>query len=113
MGNCGYHHKGHVASGSIGSGANHYKGIMQITFYKSALCPRCYLAGKYLRELTSNQPGIEIETVDVLQAPTRLLADGIRMIPTLKIGNRQLSGWFLRKNTIREFLAATEQTGSL
>ena len=77
---------------------------MRITFYKSSLCPRCYLAGKWLKELAGNRSDVEIVSVDVLTAPARTHADGVRMIPALIIGNRRLSGLFLTREAIRKFL---------
>lgn len=77
---------------------------MRITFYKSSLCPRCYLTGKWLKELTSNRTDVEIESIDVLTSPATTLADGVWMIPALIIGNRRLSSLFLTREAIRKFL---------
>ncbi len=77
---------------------------MKITVYKSSLCPRCYAAGKALQQLTADRSDIDLEYVDILTAPRRLLHDGIRMIPALKAGDRILSGVYLTKKSIAEFL---------
>ncbi len=77
---------------------------MQITFYKSNLCPRCHLAGKALRELAAERGDIELEIVDVLAAPRRTLADGVRMIPAIRAGERLLSALYLSRKTISRFL---------
>jgi hypothetical protein len=77
---------------------------MRITLYKSMLCPRCHLTGKYLRELTSKDPEIEVEEIDIMAAPRKIWRDGIRMIPALKIDNHILSALFISKTDIVEFI---------
>ena len=76
-----------------------------ITFYRSKICPRCYIVGKYLQQFTSDDPAIDIEEVDVLSSPRRAWQDGIKMIPALKKGDQVLSGLFLSKNAIADFIA--------
>ena len=76
-----------------------------ITFYRSNLCPRCYVAGRHLRELAAADPSIEVEEIDIMFAPRRTWQDGIRMIPAMRIDNRILSGVFLSKNAIAGFIA--------
>lgn len=78
---------------------------MHITLYKSMLCPRCHLAGKYLLEITSHNPEIQVEEVDILAAPRRSWNDGIRMIPALKIDNHILSALFMSRTNIADFIA--------
>jgi hypothetical protein len=80
---------------------------MRIIFYKSSLCPRCYLTRKALLLLIADIPEIEVEYVDVLAEPGRTFADGIRMIPALRIGKKILSGIYLSKNSISLFLTET------
>jgi hypothetical protein len=69
------------------------------------LCPRCHLAGKYLLEITSHNPEIQVEEVDILAAPRRSWNDGIRMIPALKIDNHILSALFMSRTNIADFIA--------
>lgn len=78
---------------------------IHITFYRSRLCPRCYVAGRHLRKLAAADPSIEIEEVDILSAPRRTWQDQIRMIPAMRIGDQTLSGLFLSKNDIADFIA--------
>jgi glutaredoxin len=78
---------------------------MLITFYKSAFCPRCYLARKYLHELAASNPEIQVIEVDVLSAPQQSWRNGIRMIPALKINERVLSAIFISKKDIAAFIA--------
>lgn len=78
---------------------------MHISFYRSALCPRCHLAKHYLAEITSQNPGIAVEYIDIATAPLRTWKDGIRMIPALKIDTLILSGLFLSRDNIADFIA--------
>lgn len=77
---------------------------MKIFFYKSALCPRCMLAGRTLSNLKIKFPGMEIEELDVTVHPLRAWQDGIRLIPAIRSGNKIISGLFLGSREIREFL---------
>jgi glutaredoxin len=78
---------------------------MLITFYKSAFCPRCYFARKYLHEITASNPEIQVIEVDVLTAPQLSWRNGIRMIPALKINERILSALFISRKDIAAFIA--------
>jgi hypothetical protein len=78
----------------------------RITFYHSALCPRCHIAGRHLKKLAASNPSLEIEKVDVLLSPRRAWRDGIRMIPAIRMDNTILSGIFLSEDAIVNFLAA-------
>jgi predicted DsbA family dithiol-disulfide isomerase len=78
---------------------------MLITLYKSAFCPRCYLARKYLHEIIASKPEIQVIEVDILTAPRQSWNDGIRMIPALKIDERVLSALFMSKTNIADFIA--------
>ena len=77
---------------------------MKITLYRSNLCPRCYLARKYLREVVGDDSDVQIEEVDILGSPQRCLHDGIRMVPALVVDRNKLSGVFLSKKTIEAFI---------
>ncbi len=77
---------------------------MKVIFYRSNLCPRCFLAKRYLLDITGNDPDIQIEEVDILGSPQRCLQDGIRMVPALVIGKDKLSGVFLSKKAIKSFI---------
>lgn len=78
---------------------------MHITFYRSAICPRCHFAKRYLAEITSETPEIIVENVDIVTAPIRAWKDGIRMVPALKIDRRILSGMLLSRDNIADFIA--------
>lgn len=77
---------------------------MHVKFYKSSLCPRCYLAKKNLLKLTKENPDIQIEEIDFLTSHKRAKDDGITMIPAIKIGNRKLSGLVLGHDKIDHFI---------
>jgi hypothetical protein len=78
---------------------------MRIIFYKSKLCPRCYVAGKHLLALCSTIPDLQVEEVEILTSPLRAWQDGIRMVPALKVGDAVLSGMYLSQESITNFVA--------
>ena len=78
---------------------------MRIVFYKSVLCPRCYLAKKYLLAVCSTLPDVQIEEVEFMKSPVQAWQEGIRMVPTVKIGDNILSGLYLNKELIANFVA--------
>lgn len=82
---------------------------MNVTLYKSSLCPRCHFARKWLKQLKAEQPDLELEFVDILSSPRRTLQDGIRMIPAVKAGGQVLSGLYLDKHAIAAFLDKARQ----
>ncbi len=61
----------------------------KVTYFKSALCPRCRATDRRLSELQTVQPEVEIETIEILTDPARVLRDGIWMIPAIIIGNQR------------------------
>jgi len=83
---------------------------MNITFYKSRLCPRCYIAKKYLQALCSTNPLLQIEEVELLTSPLRTFRDGIKMVPALKIGDIILSGLYLSEKEITDFVTQMGKT---
>lgn len=62
---------------------------MKVTYYKSALCPRCWFSDRRLQELRAAHPEVEIETVEVLADPRRALRDKVMMLPTIIIGQQR------------------------
>ncbi len=77
---------------------------MKITFYSSKLCPRCYMTRRSLKEICKSDKQLEFEEIDILQQPKRTWKKGIRMIPTLQIDNAILSGAYLTKPQILNFI---------
>lgn len=79
---------------------------MKVTLYKTALCPRCFLAGRALRQLRHEFPDLTIETVEVTRYPLRAWQDGVRMLPTVTYQGKTLSGLILSTAALRDFLRA-------
>ncbi len=77
---------------------------MQITLYKSALCPRCYLAKKYLIEAIANNTNATVEEIEILTSAKKMWRDGIRMIPSIKIDGDLLSSVYLNREAVVEFI---------
>ena len=77
---------------------------MHIIFYHSPLCPRCHLAGRTLKEIAREHGDIEIEEIDVFKRPLETLRRGVRMIPALQIDSRVLSGLYLKRKHIHQFI---------
>ena len=65
------------------------------------------LVGRELTKLKQEFPELQIEKVDILTNPGRTLKDGVRMIPTLKAGDRTLTGIYLSSAQVKEFVTAT------
>ena len=65
------------------------------------------MARKTLYELIDSSQDIHVEEVDIVTNPLRAWKDGIRFIPTLKSGEKTLSGVFLSRTEIQEFLEKT------
>jgi hypothetical protein len=63
------------------------------------------MAGRVLRTLQEELQNFEINEVDIISHPLVSLKNGIRMIPTLEVDGRRLSGIFLDEKQIREFLS--------
>ena len=62
------------------------------------------MAKKALDELLQNRDDIDLEEIEILANPLLALKDGVKFIPTLKIGQERLSGILLSSDTIRTFL---------
>ena len=62
------------------------------------------MASRVLRNLQDELKDFEIKEVDIISHPLVSLKNGVRMIPTLELDGRQLSGIFLDEKQMREFL---------
>ena len=78
--------------------------MTSVRFYHSVVCPRCQMAGLFLRQLLPEFPGIEITKIEFLTNAARAREEGVRSIPSLVSGERRLSGFLLTKGRIRKFL---------
>ena len=77
---------------------------MLITFYRSALCPRCALVQKYLQESLGDQYNKKVLEIDALMHPLQTWKKKIRMIPALQYRDDTLSGIMLSRDSITSFL---------
>ncbi|WP_316347996.1 thioredoxin family protein [Desulfuromonas acetoxidans] len=84
---------------------------MTITFYRTALCPRCFLAKRALDKIVADTD-ITVETVEVATTAVSSWRNGIRMIPALKIGDEILSGVLLDEQRIRRFIDQQKEDAS-
>jgi len=82
-----------------------------VTFYHSAICPRCRLTSVFLRSLLADYPDVTIERVEFLRQSNKARAVGIRTIPTLVAGNERLTGFLITRGKLRRFLDAASQRG--
>ncbi|MBU0484374.1 MAG: hypothetical protein KKB30_07670 [Proteobacteria bacterium] len=78
---------------------------MEITLFKSSFCPRCRFVSRALSRLRNKFPNLEIKTVDVATNPLKTWQAGVRMIPALQIEDKILSGIFLTRGQIIEFIS--------
>lgn len=67
------------------------------------------LVSRALTRLHETYPDLEIERVDVVTQPGRAWQEGIRMIPSLRCGDRILSGIYLSEEQIRHFIEAEKK----
>lgn len=74
-----------------------------ITFYHSAICPRCQMASRSIDALLPDYPEIEVKRVEYLTNLKRARRDGIRTIPALVAEGGGLKGFYLTKAKIRDF----------
>jgi len=69
------------------------------------------MAKKYLMEIAEQKEGISIIEVDIMNHPLKTWHDGIRLIPALKYGENVLSGIFLNKEQIINFIDQFQSSG--
>jgi hypothetical protein len=62
------------------------------------------MAGKALDELIAGVDNVELEKVEITSNPMRMIRDGVKFIPTIKCGDIQVSGIFLNRRKIEDFL---------
>jgi hypothetical protein len=77
---------------------------IKVTFYHSAVCPRCQFTGLVLRRILRKHPGIEVTKVEFLTNIDRARSDGVRTIPALVAEGRALTGIVLTPGRIEGFL---------
>jgi len=62
------------------------------------------MAKKALDELLTDVDDVQLEEVEIITNPLRVLKDGVKFIPTLKSGDERLSGILLNQKKIKAFL---------
>ena len=67
------------------------------------------MAKKVLDELLLNRDDVQLEEVEIMTNPLRTLKDGVKFIPTLKCGDKQLSGILLNRDKIETFLTRVQK----
>lgn len=77
-----------------------------VTFYHSAICPRCQMASRSIGALLPDYPGIQIERVEYLTNLKRARQAGVRTIPALVDEEGGLKGFYLTKASIRGYFDA-------
>lgn len=81
-----------------------------VTFYHSAICPRCRLTSLFLASLLADYPDVTVERVEYLTNVKGAREAGVRSIPTLVAGDLQLSGFVLTRAALRGFLERVATT---
>ncbi len=74
---------------------------MKITFYRSAICPRCMLVAGELRKLR-DEHNFDVTEVELTTSPLKTWKAGIRMIPALECNGEIISGINLSPDKIRQ-----------
>jgi hypothetical protein len=64
------------------------------------------VTGLSLSRLLRDHPDIKLEKVEYFTNLRSARGEGVTSIPTLKSGDKQLSGFLLSKSRMREFLAS-------
>jgi hypothetical protein len=80
--------------------------LKTVTFFHSVICPRCQMAKLSLSQLEREFPDVRIERVEYLSNLGRAADAGVRMIPSFVAGDRRLTGFYLTRASIRNFLAS-------
>lgn len=83
---------------------------MTILLYRTRFCPRCAMARKHLLALIGGHPELHLEEREILSSWEATRKAGVRMIPAIRVGNSLLSGVYLNRAVIEQFL---KQTGCL
>jgi hypothetical protein len=80
------------------------RAMKRVTFYHSALCPRCHLSNLMLTRVLERYPDVEVTKVELLSHRAQARRDGESSIPTLVSEGRKLGGVILTPGRIERFL---------
>jgi predicted thioredoxin/glutaredoxin len=81
---------------------------MEVTFYHSAVCPRCHVSGFLLERALRKHPLIRVKKVEFLTHRDDAREDGVKSIPALAAEGRTLAGFLLTPARIEGFLESLE-----
>lgn len=80
---------------------------MTILLYHTRFCPRCAMTRRHLRALIGGHPELHLEEREVLTSWKDMRNAGIRMIPAISVDSNILSGIYLTRDDIKQFLKRT------
>lgn len=63
------------------------------------------MAARALEQVKKDFPNLDVEPIEVTKHPIVTLKAGILMVPALKINNATLSGIFLSRKKMQDFIA--------
>ncbi len=62
---------------------------MEILYYKSAICPKCIPTSRFLKELKSEHPEVEIKEVEILAHLKSTIKDKVYSIPVIEVKGKR------------------------
>lgn len=62
---------------------------MKILYYKSAICPKCIPTSRFLKELKTEYPEIEIEEIEIITHLKSTIKDKIYSIPVIEVAGKR------------------------
>jgi glutaredoxin-related protein len=79
---------------------------MNLHFYHSPLCPRCFIARHILKKLLTQYPDIKLIEYDVLRDRQPFRNSGMKLIPALACNDKKMNGFLLSRKKITTFLSS-------
>lgn len=62
---------------------------MEIIYYKSAICPKCIPTSRFLKELKSEHPEIEIKEIEIITHLKSTIKDKVYSIPVIEVKGKR------------------------
>ncbi len=62
---------------------------MEITYYKSKICPKCIPASRFLKKLKEDYPGVKVNEVEILFHMKAVKKAGIHSIPVIEAAGKR------------------------
>jgi hypothetical protein len=66
------------------------------------------MAAQHLRRIAEDDSSLQVTEIEVTNHPLRIWRQGIRMIPTLQIGQQTLRGVYLGRKRIENFIKQSQ-----